>query len=137
MNKTTELASKVIAAFKAGVNAEASTTIAIPEDAILMDVALRIISREIADGYLRNKSMEVEQAHFDEHFGNAAQYIKYSECPVAPDDIKCESLAGVDYAKGMYTVEECFEAILEDAYRMWINEHADTNDAYESIRSNY
>lgn len=135
MQKTAE---KMVACFKAGFDQVENPSVAIPDDATLNKCALDLLVQELGDAYLRNEAMRIERDHFEEEFCDRAELIKYVDAPVAPEDLMFDSDAGFDFARDTYEdLKKCMEDILLSAYREWIVDHADLNDAYEAKKSNY
>ena len=141
MNKTTAsiIADKIVAQFKIGfqdmIVENYGPKIAIPDDSILHGAALRVISKEIADGFLRTKAFkEVKEDDLYKYRSAAAKLIKYQDCPATPEDFECWS---GDYSGNLFntdfSAESCMEFILLNAYVQWIKNHAD----YELARKKY
>lgn len=131
MNKTaaSTLADHIVAQFKHEFIANEVNDVAIPEDSILKEAALRTISREIADGNLREKALN-ELKERDEHrYSRFAKYVRYPECPVVPENFKIDYWDGSALYFPTFTVEECIEIMLQGAYCNWINERTDRSEA--------
>ena len=131
MNKTTAstLSDQIVAQFKHEFVANEVNDIAIPEDSILREAALRTISREIADGYIRGKALNEVKERDEYSYRKFAKYVKYPECPVIPENFKIEEGDGSALYYPNFTVEECMEIMLQHAYRNWINERTDRSEA--------
>lgn len=129
MNKTavSTLADNIVAQFKYEFPANEVYDVAIPEDSILKEAALRTISREIADGSIRKKALNELKERDERSYDMFAKYTRYPECPVVPENFKIEEGDGSALFYPTFTVEKCMEIMLQHAYRIWINEHADRN----------
>ena len=131
MNKTaaSTLADNIVAQFKYEFTANGVNDVAIPEDSILKEAALRTISREIADGFIREKALNELKERDERSYRRFAKYVRYPECPVVPGNFKIEEGDGSALYYPTFTVEECMEIMLQHAYRNWINERTDRSEA--------
>lgn len=131
MNKTAAsiLADNIVAQFKYEFPANGVNDVAIPEDSILKEAALRTISREIADGFIREKALNEVKERDEKSYRKFAKYVRYPECPVVPENFKIEEGDGSALYYPTFTVEECMEIMLQHAYRNWINERTDRTEA--------
>lgn len=131
MNKTaaSTLADNIVEQFKHEFIANEVKDVAIPEDSILKEAALRTISREIADGDIREKALNELKERDEYNYRKFAKYVRYPECPVVPENFKIEEGDGSALYYPTFTVEECMETMLQHAYRNWINERTDRSEA--------
>lgn len=131
MNKTaaSALADQIVAQFKNEFPANGLHGVAIPEDSILREAALRTISREIADGFLRTEALNILMERDRYSYHEFAIYIRYPECPVIPENFKIKEGDTSALFFPNITVEKCMEIMLRRAYRNWIDERTDRSEA--------
>ena len=105
MNKTaaSTLADNIVAQFKYEFTANEVNDVAIPEDSISKEAALRTMSREIADGFIREKALNELKERDERSYRRFAKYVRYPECPVVPDNFKIAA----ENDSGNFGVRKC------------------------------